>query len=78
MPRKNYPKNRKKTPYVAPPTLDIASTPYVACRKKRRFPTEKIAQTAADTQELTDFSLQIDIYRCQFCGGWHLTSRQKS
>lgn len=76
MPRKNYPKKPKKTLHIASSTPDIASTLYVACREKRRFPTEKQAQYAADTGMLTDTNVELDIYECVHCGGWHLTSKK--
>ena len=70
MPRRNYSKKRQTTPYVAP-------TPDVACREKRRFPTEKQAIYAAETQELQHPEIELRTYECQFCGDWHLTRSKK-
>lgn len=75
MPRKNYPKKRQKTLHIASPTPDIASTLYVACREKRRFPTEKQALHDAETRMLGDITLELTVYRCAHCQGWHLTRR---
>lgn len=77
MPRRNYPKNRKNTPDVVSHTLDIAYTPDVACRSKRRFATEKLAIREIETQELLQPNLTLHSYECQWCKGWHLTRRAR-
>lgn len=46
-----------------------------ACRRKRRFETEREADDAAYAARMEGRRLQI--YRCEWCGGWHLTSRAK-
>jgi len=46
------------------------------CAVKQRFPTEKQAVEAASTQMLTDFHLELSVYQCGICQGWHLTNRQ--
>lgn len=73
MPRKNHSRKPSKTPYLAWSTPHIAPTLHMVCREKRRFPTEKQARYAADTQELTQPDLELDVYQCQQCRGWHLT-----
>lgn len=45
-----------------------------ACRRKRRFASEREADDAAYLARMEGRSLGI--YRCDWCGGWHLTSRQ--
>ncbi|QHU92913.1 hypothetical protein GWK77_01835 [Candidatus Saccharibacteria bacterium oral taxon 488] len=74
MPRRNYPKNQPKSArMLVKPTL--TTTDHDACRRKRRFATEQIARRAADTQELMSPKLELDVYYCRGCDGWHLTSR---
>lgn len=45
------------------------------CQSKRRFGTEKQAESAAEHQELIQHNLELSTYRCELCGGWHLTRR---
>lgn len=45
-----------------------------ACRRKRRFASEREADDAAYQARMVGRSLGI--YRCDWCGGWHLTSRR--
>jgi hypothetical protein len=47
------------------------------CQQKRRFATEKLAEKAAEHQNLINPDLELTVYRCELCGGWHLT-RQSS
>ncbi|MBA2296497.1 MAG: hypothetical protein H0W14_00480 [Actinobacteria bacterium] len=44
-----------------------------ACRRKRKFNSEREADDAAYTARMEGRSLGI--YKCNWCGGWHLTSR---
>lgn len=46
------------------------------CEQKRRFKTEKEALSAADYQMLLKQDLELSVYQCELCGGWHLTSNQ--
>jgi hypothetical protein len=43
------------------------------CRSKRRFATEREADDAAYRARME--GRRLGIYRCSWCGGWHLTSR---
>ena len=70
MPRKNRSNPRQTTPPMTSPAL------YIACREKRRFPTQRQAIHAAETQELQQSDLELRTYRCPQCQGWHL-SRSK-
>lgn len=65
MPRRHIPHNPIR--YQPPINTD--------CQNKRRYPTEKQARTAADTQMLTNMQLELDVYQCLYCRHWHLTSR---
>ncbi|MEO7904430.1 MAG: hypothetical protein ABIR91_01400 [Candidatus Saccharimonadales bacterium] len=47
------------------------------CQSKRRFATEKQAQDAADHQMLIDMDLELSVYKCDICGGWHLTRAKR-
>lgn len=76
MPRRNYPKKPQKTPYIASSTLDIAPTPDIVCREKRRFSTQKIAEQEIERKELMQPSLALSTYECPWCRKWHLTSKK--
>jgi hypothetical protein len=45
------------------------------CQSKRRFATEREAQETAEHQMLLKPGLQLATYKCELCGGWHLTRR---
>jgi hypothetical protein len=47
-----------------------------ACRRKRRFATEREADDAAYQARLE--GRDLGVYKCHWCGGWHLTSRRSS
>jgi hypothetical protein len=46
------------------------------CGGKNCYASKKEAETAGREQELSDLKneTKISVYRCQFCGKWHLTS----
>lgn len=44
---------------------------------KRRFKTEREALAAADYQILIKPELELSVYKCQYCGGWHLTRQAR-
>jgi hypothetical protein len=46
-----------------------------ACRRKRRFETEREADDAAYRARME--GRRLGIYHCEWCGGWHLTSRRR-
>ncbi|MDO5343911.1 MAG: hypothetical protein Q4F02_03310 [Candidatus Saccharibacteria bacterium] len=73
MPRRNYPASARPPQRRTPP--DIAPTPHLVCRQKRRFATEAMARRQADTQELVSPGVNITVYQCDYCHKWHLTSR---
>jgi len=41
---------------------------------KKRYPTEKEAETAIIIQR-SEGSVELDCYHCDACNGWHLTSK---
>lgn len=41
---------------------------------KKRYPTEKDAETAIIIQR-SEGSVELDYYYCDACKGWHLTSK---
>lgn len=45
---------------------------------KVRYDSEREAKLVAEQQELifTNNNLQLKVYHCPYCGGWHLTKRQ--
>jgi hypothetical protein len=65
MPRKN------NAPKHAP--FHFASN----CQAKRRFTSEREAQATADHQMLIKPDLELTVYKCELCGGWHLTRQQR-
>ncbi len=53
-----------------------SATEIEACRRKRRFATEREAEDAAYRAKMEGRSLGT--YSCLWCGGWHLTSLPRS
>lgn len=47
-----------------------------ACEKKKRYATEGEARLAADACRRHG-SRDLHVYRCPYCGGWHLTHKGK-
>jgi hypothetical protein len=47
------------------------------CQQKRRFRSEKEALVVADYQMLITPGLELTVYTCETCGGWHLTRQVK-
>jgi hypothetical protein len=47
------------------------------CDQKRRFVREKEALDAAEYQMLIKPTLDLSVYKCELCGGWHLTRQSK-
>jgi hypothetical protein len=45
-----------------------------ACRRKRRFATQREADDAAYQARME--GRELAIYECIWCRGWHLTSRK--
>lgn len=43
------------------------------CSEKRRYATEREARETADYQMLLNLDLELAVYKCELCGGWHLT-----
>jgi hypothetical protein len=46
------------------------------CRQKQMFATEALALTAADFHMLENMSIELDVYRCEVCLFWHLTTKK--
>jgi hypothetical protein len=49
---------------------------YRACDRKRRYETSVEAKKAAESASRRADAPRIYVYRCEFCGGWHLTHRK--
>lgn len=62
---------------MTPPDDDQRGIPAAnalqACRRKRRFDTEREADDAAYAARME--GRRLSTYQCEWCGGWHLTSR---
>lgn len=48
------------------------------CQSKRRYNTQQEAGDTAEHQMLIKSELQLTTYKCELCGGWHLTRTKKS
>ncbi len=47
------------------------------CQNKRKFRNEREALEAAEYQMLIKPSLELSVYKCDVCGGWHLTRQSR-
>jgi hypothetical protein len=45
-----------------------------SCSSKRRYISEQQALDTADYQMLLNPTVQLAVYHCDQCGGWHLTN----
>ncbi len=71
MPRRN-----RRPP--SPPRLDTADADRrrrEACHSKERYTTEAEARAIALMNAPRGRRAAVTAYRCDVCGGWHLTSR---
>jgi hypothetical protein len=48
------------------------------CQSKRRFRSLNEAEKVAELQMLQDMRLELSVYKCDYCGGWHLTSHHNN
>lgn len=48
--------------------------PWVACLKKKKYPTEADAQSSGAMAELLS-NKRLRVYKCNRCKQWHLTKR---
>jgi hypothetical protein len=53
-----------------------SATEVEACKRKRRFSTEREAENAAYQARMDGRALGV--YACPWCGGWHLTSKERA
>lgn len=67
MPRRN-----QQIQYIRP-NLNVST-----CDSKRRFVNQKNAVEAAEYQMLIKNDLELDVYQCDVCFGWHLTRQQSN
>ena len=65
MPRRNY-KSKPARPDKYVPSSDD-------CREKKRFQSKLAAEQASDELEIINPGLKLSVYKCNSCGGWHLT-----
>lgn len=49
-----------------------------ACTRKRRYASEAEAKKAAERSSRRKDAPKIFVYRCEYCGGWHLTHHRPS
>lgn len=43
--------------------------------RHRRYPTKEVAQIALSNANMKHKILLVRVYECDFCRGWHLTSK---
>ena len=43
-----------------------------ACERKRRYPTAREAESTAAHRRVESGERDLEVYPCQFCGGWHI------
>ena len=67
---RTMPRHNKNIPHIP---LQRSSS----CDEKRRFRTEKHALAAAEYQSLLTLGLELRVYKCPHCSGWHLTNSSK-
>jgi len=65
MPRKNYKNKLKK---LSPVSLNN-------CQSKVRYDSKDKANKSAEMRNLENLNLNLEVYKCDMCSGWHLTSR---
>lgn len=66
MPRRNYRQRPKLKRQVYQTGCD-----------KQKFTSKDAAERAAELKMLADQSLELGVYRCPFCGSWHLTHKKR-
>ena len=49
---------------------------YKTCDHKRKYSTESEAKKTAEYQMLINPYLELEIYQCDLCLKWHLTSKK--
>ena len=72
MPRRN-----RRAP--GPPPVDfkpVRATQRVSCENKERYASEAEARAIALMNAAPGQPAATKPYRCEICGGWHLTSRR--
>ena len=47
-----------------------------SCERKRRYATAAKAESTAAHRRAESGELDLDIYPCAFCGGWHIGHAQ--
>lgn len=47
-----------------------------SCQEKHRFLNQNEAEKAAELLSLEHPGLELGVYRCPYCLGWHLTSKR--
>ena len=83
MPRNTRRKKSKKTKQVLKEMeRQMIGMPFISmhealsCKSKQRYGTYWQAKFAANEQMQFHRELDLSIYECSFCGGWHLASRK--
>ena len=76
MPRKNFLRKKSAT-YQRPAPHASGDADTCWSTGKKRYHTEKEGSDAADIAELQR-GITLDVYRCELCGSWHLTSNRQA
>ena len=75
MPRRNRPKGANRDRRRESPRPLRTEAQRQACKSKQRFANEREADDAVYRSRME--GAELAYYRCPWCDGWHLTSRQK-
>ena len=70
MPRRN-----RRAPGPPPVMFQPPRAQRVSCERKERYASEAEARSIALMNAPRGRSAAVAPYRCELCGGWHLTSR---
>lgn len=67
MPRKNRQIKHVRAEYIL-----------ATCESKRKYRSQNEAEKIAEIQMLANQGLELGVYKCDLCSGWHLTSAIKT
>ncbi len=73
LPRRNRPRGRRRDPEPERENPLRTESQRLACKQKQRFATAQEADDAVYRARMEGTTLGT--YKCQWCNGWHLTSR---
>lgn len=69
--------NMPKIKITKKPNIRYQNSDFVNCKSKKRYISEQKATYEAESKMLQDQNLELSVYKCDFCLGWHLTRGKK-